>query len=138
MKNNKPKRRSNVKRKSLKNKITALKNEADKKELRAQERRVSQNKVQELFTKFLLKNGTVDIVLPDGIKVQFGILQEGEDGKLIKVDDYAWMIASHKDKTIYMNSYDYGLYFEEGSNKVVLEDTGTDPNGKSIKIISVV
>jgi hypothetical protein len=41
------------------------------------------SKIQHLLVSYLLKNGSIDLLLPDGIKLEIGIIQENSEGELV-------------------------------------------------------
>ena len=56
------------------------------------------NKIQSLIISHLLKHGQIEILLPDNVSLQIGVLQEGPKGKKIKADDYCYVIASKENR----------------------------------------
>ena len=96
------------------------------------------NKIQEMVVKYILDKGKIELKLPDGMVIEAGILQENETGDLVKTENYCWSIVSQKNRTVYLDSYNYGLNYPNDNSKMVIENESIDHNGKEIKIISVV
>ena len=96
------------------------------------------NKIQHLIVSHLLREGHIELLLPDGMTLELGIVQEGNNGSLLKQDDYCWVIASQRDRTISMDSYNLGLRFSEDDDKIVFEDQTLDHNGEGQRILSVI
>jgi hypothetical protein len=96
------------------------------------------NKIQHLLVSHLLSEGHIELLLPDGMTLELGIVQEGNNGSLLKQDDYCWVIASQRDRTISMDSYNLGLRFSEDDDKIVFEDQTLDRNGEGQCILSVI
>lgn len=95
-------------------------------------------KIQELLIKHLMDNGHIELALPNGMKLQLGIVQEGEDGRLVKQDDYCWAIVSHKNREISIDSYNFDMRYPIDIKGIIVEDETIDSDGKQIKILSVV
>lgn len=96
-------------------------------------------KIQSLLISHLLDEGKIELNLPDGMKVELGILrEEGKTGKLEKKDNYCWAIVSQKDREISMDSYNLGLRFEENTGKMLFEDIQANEIGREMRIVDVV
>lgn len=96
------------------------------------------DKIQYLLVSHLLKEGQIELLLPDGIKLEIGITQEGKDGDLVKCEDYCWIIASQRKRNIALDSYNLGLRYVDDNSKILLEDGDIDDTGCAIKAVSVV
>jgi hypothetical protein len=97
---------------------------------KAHMRRNKQNKIQELVVKQLMETGYLSLTLPGGMKVELGTLQEGREGDLVKVDDYAWLIASQNERTVSIDSYNFGLKYKNKSDKILFDDLYCDNEGE--------
>lgn len=95
-------------------------------------------KLQYLLISELLNRGSVEIALPDGITLEIGILQEDETGKLKKADDYCYVVATRRDKSTLLDSFNLGIQFEPEDDTIVCEDERLDPDGKLIRTLDVV
>lgn len=95
------------------------------------------NRIQQLLVKHLLENGHIELLLPDGMVLEVGTVQEDEKGNMKKVDDYCWILATQKNRTIGMDSYNLDLRYEEESDKILLEETVLD-NGKLVRVLQAV
>ena len=93
-------------------------------------------KIQTLLISHLLEKGHMELTLPDGMKLEIGIVQDDGTGQLKKQTDYCYMIASQKSREVSMDSYTFGLRYEENNGKIIVEDSTVDAKGKSIKILT--
>ena len=96
------------------------------------------NKLQYLLIKELLKTGTVELLLPDGITLEIGITQEDKHGQLKKSDDYCYVVASRDGKSTLLDTYNLGLRFEDEKDILIYEDTSVDNNGVAVRSMDVV
>lgn len=96
------------------------------------------DKIQQLLTAYLLDEGSIELQLPDGLKVELGILKEDRNGDLKIQDNYSWLIASQKDREVSINSYNLALRFMDGRGKMILEDGTESENGLKMRCFSVI
>jgi hypothetical protein len=96
------------------------------------------NKLQYLLIKELLKTGTVELLLPDGITLEIGITQEDKYGQLKKSDDYCYVVASRDGKSTLLDTYNLGLRFEDEKDILIYEDTSVDNNGVAVRSFDIV
>jgi len=96
------------------------------------------SKIQSLLISHLLNKGSIELVLPDGMKVELGITREGKDGDLEKCDNYCWLVASQDSRVITMDSFNLGLRFLDDESKIVLESESLDQDGSSLRVFDVV
>lgn len=96
-----------------------------------------QKKIQSLIIAHLLKQGHLELLLPDGMILEVGVVAEDKHGNLEKRDNYCWVIASQRDRTISMDSYNLGLRYSDNDN-FIFEDSVLDENGRCIKTLDVV
>ena len=63
-------------------------------------------KIQQLLITHLLEEGHIELALPDGMKVELGILKE-KRGELYLADGYSWAIVSQTQEKflIYANPF---------------------------------
>lgn len=95
-------------------------------------------KLQHLLIKQLLEAGRVELLLPDGITVEIGIVQENKHGDLIKTDDYCYVVATRGDRSAMIDSYNLGLQFEDREDTIIYEGTDLGENGEVVKYMDVV
>lgn len=95
-------------------------------------------KLQYLLINQLMANGSVELVLPDGITVEIGITQEDDRGLRQKTDDYCYVVAKKDSKRAMIDSYNLGLQFESQQNTIVYEDEVTDNDGRCVRRMEVV
>lgn len=95
-------------------------------------------KIQYLLITQLLEHGSVQLILPDGVKLDIGILQEDQFGNVKKTDGYCYVVASREGKTAMIDSYNLGLQFEAADDTILCEDEMLDKDGKLIRTLDVV
>jgi len=95
-------------------------------------------KIQYLLISELMEHGSVDLILPDGIAVQIGIVQEDEFGELKKAEDYCYVVATRQGKSAMLDAYNLGVQFEPQEDTMVFEEELIDQNGMMIKKLDVV
>ncbi|RDJ35352.1 MAG: hypothetical protein DWQ19_11090 [Crenarchaeota archaeon] len=69
-----------------------------------------------------MEEGSIQLNLPDGMEIELGILKEDKYGDLVKTNDYAWIIATQRDREVSMDSYNLGLKFNDENGKIIVED----------------
>jgi len=95
-------------------------------------------KLQYLLISQLLEQGSVKLVLPDGITLEIGILQEDEDGELQKAEDYCYVVATRGDRSTILDSFNLGLQYQSTGDNIVCEDEAVDDNGRLMRTLDVV
>lgn len=95
------------------------------------------DKIQHLLISHLLEEGNIELILPDGMIVELGIIKENKLGELAKVEDYCWLIATQKDREVSLDSYNLGLRFNDNEGKIIFEDS-TEVDDKKMRLLSVV
>ena len=96
------------------------------------------DRIQHLLITHLREEGQGELKLPDGLIIEVGVIKEGKSGDIEKFDDYCWVIASQKNRTVSMDSYNLGLRYFDDNSKIVVEDETIDCDGQPIKVFSVV
>lgn len=99
---------------------------------------MKKNKIQALLVEHLLKYGSIEILLPDNVKVEIGTTQENQNGKLVKKEDYCWVITSRENRSTSLDAYNMGLRFTDDESMIVLEDKFVDSNGEHVRRLDVV
>lgn len=95
-------------------------------------------KLQYLLIHQLLKNGSVELILPDGVTIEIGITQEDQFGDLHKEDDYCYVVASRDGKSVMLDSYNLGLQYEPEENTIIYEDEAVSEDGRLFRTLDVV
>lgn len=96
------------------------------------------DKIQQLLISFLLEEGTINLNLPDGMKLNIGIVKEDSKGNLIKDKDYCWLTASQKDRDVCIDSYNFSLKFQDDSGRIIMEDSNETINGVKKRSFSII
>ena len=94
-------------------------------------------KLQYLLISQLLDHGTVELLLPDGMTLEIGIVQE-DKGRLVKSDDYCYVVASRDAESALIDSYGIGLEFETDEMTIMYNDEILDEEGRHIRRFDVV
>jgi hypothetical protein len=97
----------------------------------------TKNKIQQLFVEHLLKEGAIELVLPNGMVLEVGVTQENRYGDLEITPDYCWIIASQKNRSVSIDNYNLGLRYS-GDKEMVCEYSMMKEDGTDIKIFDVV
>lgn len=95
-------------------------------------------KLQYLLIKQLLEKGAVELLLPDGITLEIGIMQEDEMGDLKKSDNYCYVVATRDGKSTHLDSFNLGLQFINKEHTIIFEDVDLDEVGVPIRTLDVV
>ena len=95
-------------------------------------------KLQYLVIQQLLKKGTVELILPDGVTLEIGIIQEDKFGKIQKEGDYCYVVASRDSKSVMLDSFNLGLQFEPEDHTIIYEDEAIGDDGQLIQTLDVV
>jgi len=94
-------------------------------------------KIQQLFVTQLIKEGHVQITLPNEMTLEVGITQEDGNGDLKKEPNYCWVLASQNGRTIAIDEYNLGIkYTDADKNKFVIETTSG--NEEDVKFLEVI
>jgi len=94
-------------------------------------------KIQQLFVTQLIKEGHVQITLPNEMTLEVGITQEDGNGDLKKEPNYCWVLASQNGRTIAIDEYNLGIkYTDVDKNKFVIETTSG--NEEDVKFLEVI
>jgi hypothetical protein len=83
----------------------------------------SKDKIQHMLITHLLKEGSIEIVLPQGMRLELGLTKEGKHGTNI-CDDYCFLQAQQDDKKISLDTYSLGLEFS--SDRMIFGDEEED------------
>lgn len=96
------------------------------------------SKLQYLLIKQLLRKGSVELVLPDGVTVEIGITQKDQFGEQHKEDDYCYVVASRNDKKVMLDSFNLGLQYLPDKHTIIYEDEVLDDDGCLLRSLDVV
>jgi hypothetical protein len=100
-------------------------------------KKIKKNKIQSLLVNHLLQEGSIELILPDGMILEVGLTQEGETGNLEITPDYCWVIASQHDRTVSIDSYNLGLRYSQDEDKLIYEQDSIDYMGGTVRIVNV-
>lgn len=94
-------------------------------------------KIQALLTNHLLKCGSIELLLPDGVTVEIGITKEGKHGTEI-ANDYCFVKASRDSNATLLDTYNVGLQYADDHKSLICLDTSIDDKGRQIKRLEIV
>jgi hypothetical protein len=97
----------------------------------------AKNKIQRLLVEYLMKEGTLELSLPNGMVLEVGVTQENRYGDQEITPDYCWLIASQKDRSVCIDSYNLGLRYA-GDKEMVCEHSVLNEDGTSVKVLDVI
>lgn len=97
----------------------------------------ARNKIQKLFVEYLMKEGTLELSLPNGMVLEVGVTQENRYGDQEITPDYCWLVASQKNRSVCIDSYNLGLRYP-GDREMVCEQSVLNDDGTSMKILDVI
>lgn len=95
------------------------------------------SKVQRMFVELLMKEGALELALPNGMVLEVGITQENEVGDLEMTPDYCWIVASQRGRSISMDNYNLGIRYS-GDKEMVCEYSMLSQDGTNINVLDVV
>jgi len=96
----------------------------------------ARNRIQRLIVEYLMKEGSVELMLPKGMMLEVSITQENKFGNQEITQDYCSIMAHQSDRSVRIDNYNLGLSYA-GDKQMVCEDTLLDENGKNIKLFDV-
>lgn len=79
------------------------------------------DKLQHLIITSLLKDGQIEVQLPDGITLQVGITKEGKDGQKVKDPGYCWVNTCQDDRTAFIDTYNLSLRYPDHDNIIFVD-----------------
>ena len=83
----------------------------------------SRDKIQHLLITHLLKEGSIEIALPQGMHLALGMTKEGKRGTQIQ-DNYCWSSLQQDDVEISLDKYNLGVRF--GTDRMIFEENDED------------
>lgn len=97
----------------------------------------TRNKIQQLFVEHLMREGAIELALPNGMVLSVGVTQENRYGDLEITPDYCWVVASQRDRSVSIDRYNLGIRYS-GEKEMVCEYSSVSDDGTNIKILDVV
>lgn len=95
-------------------------------------------RIQYLLITQLLEQGSVQLILPDGVTLDIGIVQEDKFGNRKKADDYCYVVASRDGKSAMLDSFNCGVKYEVEQDTIIYEDETSDKDGRLVKTLDVI
>jgi len=80
----------------------------------------SKRSIQASLIQFLDKNGTIDLLLPDGVSLNIGITEETKHG-LKKNPNYCWVEVKQNERSTQMDKYSLSINYDKDKNFVINE-----------------
>jgi len=94
--------------------------------------------IQKNFINELLKNGQIQLTLPNDIVLEVGITQENKYGNLEKNPNYCWVIASQNGRTVLLDKYNLGLRYKDDEDEKIIFEDKYNYNGEITKVLDVI
>jgi hypothetical protein len=94
--------------------------------------------IQKNFINELLKNGQIQLTLPNDIVLEVGITQENKYGDLEKNPNYCWVIASQNGRTVLLDKYNLGLRYKDDEDEKIIFEDKYNYNGEITKVLDVI
>ena len=100
---------------------------------------MSKKNIQTLLIKHLMEKGQIELLLPDGVKLEIGVMQLDKEGDLINcIESYCYVIANQGDKRVLLDSYNMGLQFPETKDTILFNDVAEGLDGDPIRRLEVI
>jgi hypothetical protein len=100
---------------------------------------MSKKNIQTLLIKHLMEKGQIELLLPDGVKLEIGVMQLDKQGDLVNcIENYCYVVANREDKSLLLDSYNAGLQFTEDKDTMLFDDVTKGTDGDSIRRLEVI
>lgn len=100
---------------------------------------MSKKNIQTLLIKHLMEQGQIELLLPDGVKLEIGVMQLNQNGDLVNcIEDYCYVVANRADKRTLLDSYNVGLQFSDTQDTILFDDVTLGTDGESIRRLEVI
>lgn len=96
------------------------------------------DKIQHLLITHLLQNGQITLVLPTGLVLEIGMIQEDAIGRRTVVEDYCYVSAEQEDRKVSIDSFNLALSFSPENGRILCEDNIEDELGNPITMLNVI
>ena len=100
---------------------------------------MSKKNIQTLLIKHLMEKGQIELLLPDGVKLEIGVMQLNSKGDLVNcIENYCYVVASREDKRLLLDSYNAGLQFVDSKDTMLFDDVTIGTEGDPIRRLEVI
>ena len=100
---------------------------------------MSKRNIQTLLIKHLMEEGEIELLLPDGIKLEIGVMQRNKKQELVNcIENYCYVTAERSDKKLLLDSYNVGLQFTDDQDTMLFDDVSIGNNGTSTRRLEVI
>tara|TARA_Y100000034_G_scaffold117103_1_gene156211 strand:+ start:811 stop:1113 length:303 start_codon:yes stop_codon:yes gene_type:complete len=100
---------------------------------------MSKKNIQTLLIKHLMEKGQIELLLPDGVKLEIGVMQLDQEGELINcIEDYCYVVANREDKKFTLDSYNVGLQFAESQDTMLFDDVTIGDDGDPVRRLEII
>lgn len=100
-------------------------------------RRSYTRKIQNLLIAHLLDQGEIVLALPDGVKLEIGITQEGKHGTEI-TQDYCYVKSSREGRSTMLDTYNLSVQYTDRENVIVCFDNSLNEEGEVVRSLEIV
>ena len=100
---------------------------------------MSKKNIQTLLIKHLMEKGQIELLLPDGVKLEIGVMQLDQEGDLVNcIEDYCYVVANREDKRFLLDSYNVGLQFTETQDTMIFDNVTIGCDGEPIRRVEII
>lgn len=97
----------------------------------------SKDKIQHLLITHLLKEGFINLNLPDNMNLEISITHEGKSGYMEKKDNYCLANLRRGNKEISLDSYNAALRLTGNNDNIIFDDSFME-NLEPVRILNVI
>ena len=94
-------------------------------------------KIQALLVNHLIKCGSIELLLPDGVVVEIDTTTLGKNGTTIS-DDYCVVKTSRDGNSAVLDRYNLGIEYVDNNRSMICMDTDIDDQGRAVKRVEVI
>lgn len=99
----------------------------------------SKKNIQTLLIKNLIDEGHVELILPDGIRLEIGVTQEDNRGNTINcIKDYCYVTVRRDNVAFLIDSYAACLQFVKRENTLRVEDSTIGRDGQIVERLDII
>lgn len=100
-------------------------------------KKTTKNKIQQLFVEHLMKEGSVELLLPNGMVLEVGVTQENKNGDLKIMENYCWVIATQNNRSVSIDDYSLGIRYS-GDKEMICEHSSSTEDGSNVKMFDLI
>lgn len=99
----------------------------------------SKKNIQTLLIKHLIDEGHVELILPDGVRIEIGVTQEDNKGNVVNcIEDYCYVTVKRENVAFLVDSYAACLQYIEEKDTMLVEDSTVGRDGQLVKRLDII